>query len=242
MKRVVVITGGGGGLGRALARGAAAAGDLAVAIGRNRDALIETGQGLDPAHYTYRMADVSDFAALEAAIADVAAGYGRIDGLFANAAVYPRTLVADQTVAEFMDALTVNVGGVFAACRAVLPSMMRTGHGRIMVVGSLADRRPIHASAAYSASKGALHALTKAIAVEVGPDYPDILVNEWVPGSLKTGMGIADGIEPEVSARWGLAMLDLPPGGPTGELFRRDKLDTPPLSLKQRIKRKIGLG
>jgi NAD(P)-dependent dehydrogenase (short-subunit alcohol dehydrogenase family) len=242
MNRVVVITGGGAGLGRALARGAVAAGDRAIAIGRNADALIETGQGLDPALYAYRVADVADFAALEAAIAGIAAEYGRIDGLFANAAVYPRTLIADQSADEFMRTLTVNVGGVFAACRAALRPMMRMAHGRIIILGSLADRRPIHAAAAYSVSKGALHSLTKALAVEVGPDYPDILVNEWVPGALKTAMGLPDGLDPETSARWGLALLDLPAGGPSGELFIRDRMDTPPLSFKQKIKRRIGLG
>lgn len=241
MDRVVIITGAGAGLGRALARLAAADGDRIVAIGRNEASLIETGAGLNASRYRYKVCDVADTAMVDAAISGVAAEYGRIDGLFANAAVYPRVAFFDQSIAGLLDALAVNVGGVAAACRAVLPAMIRAGHGRIVIVGSYADREPIPLSSAYAASKGALHALTKAIAVEVAATCPDILVNEWIPGALDTRMGAPDGIDPDVAARWGLALLDLPAGGPNGRQFLRDQLVLPPLPLRERIIRKIGL-
>lgn len=242
MDRVIIITGAGAGLGRALARGAAARGDVAVAIGRDGPALAETGRGLDPARFDARIADVADFAALEAAIAAAIARHGRVDGLFANAAVYPRGFLVDQPVAVFMEALAVNVGGVAAACRAVLPAMTDRARGRIVTVGSFADRGPLADSAAYSASKGALHALTRAIAAEVGTDFPDLLVNEWVPGALATRMGVADGIAPETAAGWGLDLLDLPAGGPTGRIFNGQQMEEEPLSLRRRVLRKLRLG
>lgn len=241
MDRVVIITGAGAGLGRALARRGVADGDRIVAIGRNEADLIETGAGLDAGRYGYAVCDVADAAALDAAISRAAAEHGRIDGLFANAAVYPRIAFLDQPIAGLLDTLAVNIGGVAAACRAVLPVMMRAGRGRIITVGSYADHEPIPLSSAYAASKGALHALTRAIAVETAAACPGILVNEWIPGALNTAMGVPDGIDPDVAACWGMALLDLPEGGPNGHQFLGDRLVLPPLSLRQRIKRTIGL-
>lgn len=242
MDRVIIITGAGAGLGRALAHGALAAGDRVVAIGRDAGTLDETGKGADPRRYLPRIVDVADFTTLEGTIASAIAELGRVDGLFANAAIYPRAYLVDQPVDVLMHVLAVNVGGVAAACRAVLPTMMRQARGRIITVGSYADKGPLPDSSAYSASKGALHALTKGIAAEVGTDYPDILVNEWVPGSLATRMGIADGMPPEVAARRGIELLDLPAGGPSGEIMWHEGMEMPPLPLKQKILRKLGLG
>ena len=240
--RTVIITGAGGGLGRALVRAVAGRGHRAVAFGREIDRLREAGAGIDPALFEAHIADAGDFGAIDHAVAAVAAAHGRIDGVFANAAIYPRTSLADASAAEWMETMRVNVGGVVALVRAVLPHMMRTTHGRIVTLGSFAYMHPIPDSSAYSTSKGAISTLTRAIAAEVGSDYPDILVNEWVPGGLKTTMGIPDGIDPDVAAGWGAALLDLPPGGPTGRIFDREHLVEPPKSLKQKVLGKIGLG
>jgi len=241
MDRVVIVTGAGGGLGRALARGLAQQGDRVIAVGRDEAALAETGRGLAPALFEPCIADVARHATLVATLREAIARCRRIDGLFANAGIYPRGLVSEQPMAEFMDVFAVNVGGVAAAIQAVLPAMMDRAHGRIVTVGSFADRGPLADSGAYSASKGALHALTRAVAAEVGADYPDLLVNEWVPGSLATRMGVADGHPPERAAAWGLALLDLPAGGPTGQVFVEDRMEEPPLGLKQRLLRKLRL-
>ena len=241
MSRVVIVTGAGGGLGRALVRAVARRGNVAVAFGRDRESLAQTGAGLKPELFRPCLADAGDFEAIGRSVAEVGSALGRIDGLFANAASYPRLSLLDQAPEAWMDVLRVNLGGVMAACRAVLPMMMRTGHGRIVTVGSFADVDPIADSSAYSASKGGLHALTRAIAREVGDDYPDILANEWIPGSLNTAMGRPDGVEPDVSAAWGVALLDLPPGGPTGRIFDRERLVEPPRPFRQRVLAKIGL-
>lgn len=242
MDRVVIVTGAGAGLGRALARGLAAQGDRVVAIGRDAAALAETGRPLAPDRFVGLVADVGEHEALIAAIRQVIARERRIDGLFANAAIYRRGLVGEQPLADFMQTLAINVGGVAAAIQAVLPAMMDRAQGRIVVVGSFADRGAEADSAGYAASKGALHALTRAVAAEVGADYPNVLVNEWVPGSLATRMGIAEGHPPERAAAWGLKLLDLPPGGPTGQIFVEDRMEEPPLGLKRRLLRKLHLG
>lgn len=239
MPRVVVVTGAGGGLGRALIRTIADRGDLAVAFGRDAERLAETGAGLPADRFEAHAVDAADLAAVEAALAALAARHGRIDGLFANAAAYPRQSLLEQSAAAWMEVMRLNVGGVVAACRGALPVMQRTGHGRIIIVGSFADGAPLPRSSAYSASKGALHALTRAIAEDVGGDHPDILVNEWVPGALATQMGIPSGLDPAVSAAWGADLLDLPAGGPTGRIFERNRLVEEPRSLRRRILDKL---
>jgi L-xylulose reductase len=239
VNRIIVITGAGAGLGRALAREAANRGDIAAGLGRDAAALAETGAGLEPRRFEAETVDVSDFAAVDSAMRRVLDRHGRIDALFCNAAVYPRISLLDQAPGDWMKVLTINVGGVMASIRAVLPAMMREAKGRIVVVGSFADLAPVPGSSAYSVSKGALHPLVKAVVAELAGDFPDILVNEWVPGSLKTKMGIPEGIDPADAARWGMDLLDTPAGGPTGRIFDRNQLVEPPQSLKRRILRKL---
>ncbi|MBB4154120.1 NAD(P)-dependent dehydrogenase (short-subunit alcohol dehydrogenase family) [Sphingomonas jinjuensis] len=239
MDRIIVITGAGAGLGRALAREAVGRGDTVIALGRSERGLLETGAGLPPSLYQSEIVDVADFTAVEATLARALENYGRVDALIANAAVYPRVSLIEQSAADWMQVFTVNVGGVVACIRGVLPAMMAVARGRITVVGSFADGAPIANSSAYSASKGALHSLVKAIEAELAGDFPDILVNEWVPGGLRTDMGTPDGLDPATAARWGIDLIDLPAGGPSGRIFDRDQLVEPPRSFKRRLLRKL---
>jgi L-xylulose reductase len=234
-----LITGAGAGLGRALVREAASRGDTVVGFGRDSTTLSETAGAVASARFYAERVDVSDFPAVDAAVRRIIDRHGRVDALFCNAAVYPRVSLLDHDPAEWMNVLAINVGGVMASIRAVLPGMMAEAKGRIVVVGSFADIAPIPNSSAYSASKGALHALVKAVIAEMAGDFPDILVNEWVPGALRTKMGTPEGHDPADAARWGIDLLDLPPGGPSGRLFDRDRLVEPHQSLKRRLVRKL---
>jgi NAD(P)-dependent dehydrogenase (short-subunit alcohol dehydrogenase family) len=239
VNRIVIVTGGSAGLGRALVREAAKRGDIAVAFGRDPVTLAETAAGVEHGRCEVETVDVSDFTAVTSAVHGVLERHGRIDGLFCNAAVYPRISLVNQDPDDWMQVLTINVGGVMATMRAVLPAMMREARGRIVVVGSFADISPLPESSAYSVSKGALHPLVRAVEAELAGDFPDILVNEWIPGSLRTRMGVPEGLEPADAACWGLNLLDLPAGGPSGRMFNRDEIVDPPQSLKRRIMGKL---
>ena len=236
-----MVTGASAGLGRALVQALVERGDSAVAVARRADTLADAVADLDPARVMAAVADVRDADALATIAKDAHDRFGTINGLFANAAVYPRGRIHEQSSTDAIDVMAINVVGVANAIRAVLPGMMRTTHGRIVVLGSFADLAPLPDSWAYSASKGAIHAVARAAAAEVAGDYPDILVNEWVPGVLRTDMGRPNGIDPVVAASWGLRWLDLPPGGHNGRVFSGETLMESPLTLKRKLLRRIGI-
>jgi NAD(P)-dependent dehydrogenase (short-subunit alcohol dehydrogenase family) len=106
-------------------------------------------------------------------------------------------------------------------------------------VGSWADVAPIESSAAYSASKGALHALTRAIAADIGPLGLDIEVHEWIPGHLNTRMSEFTGMDPAVSAAWGLALAREVRADHRSRIYENDREWLPPKPLKQRLKERV---
>jgi NADP-dependent 3-hydroxy acid dehydrogenase YdfG len=143
-------------------------------------------------------------------------------------------------MSEWLNVIRINLGGVSNCCKMVLPSMISAGFGRIYNLGSFADHEPIKNSGAYSCSKGGVHALTKSIARDIEELDLDIEVHEWIPGHLKTRMSNFTGIDPSVSASWGVRIAK-------GEirasskcvLFENDHEWIPPKRLKQRIKEKL---
>jgi NAD(P)-dependent dehydrogenase (short-subunit alcohol dehydrogenase family) len=159
--------------------------------------------------------------------------------MICNAAVYPRDYFLDQPAEDWTRTIVVNVAGVANCCRAVLPEMLARNAGRIVVMGSLADMNPIAASSAYSASKGALHALVRAIASEIDPRrFPNVLINEFNPGATRTAMSEA-GEDPAVLYPRVRRLVDFPAGGPTGRMFVRDREFRPNESLKGKIGRVV---
>lgn len=237
--KVIVITGAGSGLGRALSIGLARRGAQVVGIGSREAPLAETQALAGEARFARRTADVADAPALTRAIEAIAAELGRIDVLINNAAVYPKLAFLDQDARGWMRVLEVNVGGVANGCRAALPIMLRQGRGRIINVGSFADKAPIPNSSAYSASKGALRALTKAIGAELAGRYPAVSCFEWIPGQLKTQMSGFTGIDPEVCVDWAEQLIGLPEVGPNARIFEGNEEHLPRKSLRARLKDRL---
>ncbi|MCR8549092.1 SDR family oxidoreductase [Salipiger sp. P9] len=232
---IAIVTGAGSGLGRALALELARQGFTVVGTGRRAAALEET-RAEAPERFHPLPLDVSDPRAVAEAIAGIRARHGAIALLINNAAVYPRRDFLDESAESFMDTVAINLGGTVACTRAALEDMCETGRGRILNVATFADLNPLPASAAYAVSKGAARIFTRALIADLGDRFPDIVIGDWMPGMLKTSMGIPDGVPPEVSARWGAELALRADPALTGAVFEMDTEVLPPRGLKGKLK------
>ena len=237
--KVVMITGVGSGLGRALAQAFIEHGCLVVGIARRAESLTETEALVASNRFLGYVADVASYSEVEAVVTHCVATQGGIDVLFNNAAVYPKVNFLEERPDMWYRAIDVNVNGVANCCKAVLPSMVKADKGRIYNVGSFADLSPIENSAAYSASKGAVRALTKAIARDLQSLDADIEVHEWIPGHLKTQMSGYTGIEPAEAARWAVALVSIPHARTKNCIFVNDNEWLPPKGLRRKIKERL---
>jgi len=238
--RVVALSGGGSGIGRAVARGLAAAGHPVAILGRRQAALEETAHG--HAGISVVPADIADSAAAAAAIALIEDTVGPVDIAIANAAIHPKGHFLDQDPDTFAQTLRINVEGVANFIRPVLPGMLARNCGRVVVMGSLADMNPLPGSVAYSVSKGALHTLVRGLAAEIDPvRYPNVLINEMSPGATRSGMGPTGGRPPEAALAGVQALIDLPAGTRSGRFFQDGREIRLGESWKGAVKRLLGL-
>lgn len=231
---VAVVTGAGAGLGRALAITLANKGLEVAGIGRSAAPLQDLSEELDESFLPVT-ADVADPASVTAAMAQITAKWGTPDILINNAAVYPHRDILDETPESFAQTMDINLGGVLHCCLAVLPDMIARGHGRIVNISTFADVAPAPTAAAYSVSKGAARILTRALIADLGDRFPDIVINDWIPGALRTQMGIPEGIAPEDAAQWGARLATWRDPMLTGRVFDRDTEVLAPLSAKRKL-------
>lgn len=237
--KVVMITGVGSGLGQALVKAFVEQGAVVVGVARREDSLSETRALVGADNFHDHVADVTDYAAIKAVVEASVGQHGGIDIVFNNAAIYPRTSFVQESPADFARGMDVNVNGVANVCKAVLPAMLAAGHGRIFNVGSFADIAPIAGSAVYSASKGALRALTKAIAADLRELDTGIEIHEWIPGHLKTRMSEFTGLDPAVAAQWGVQLAGMERARTPNCIFENDHEWLPPKGLRQRIRERL---
>jgi NAD(P)-dependent dehydrogenase (short-subunit alcohol dehydrogenase family) len=139
-------------------------------------------------HAVFIQTDVREIASVDAMVARAMEAYGRLDILVANAAIYDglrMTTLERLTPGEWDEVLAVNVRGLWNCARAVAPVMRHQGGGRIIALGSSSALAGTPHMLHYVASKGAIAAMTRAMAVELGPD--GITVNALVPGLTASG-------------------------------------------------------
>jgi len=175
--RSVVVTGASSGIGEAVARRLVAEGAL-VTIG-SRSQPVVVGAIWVPT-------DVADPSAADALIGTAVKANGGLDVLVNNAGVQVVRTLADTTDGEFDHVMDVNVRGVFNCCRAAIRWMSDNGGGSIINVGSVAADAADHSMAVYNASKGAVHSLTRSIAIDHGRD--GVRCNAICPGWIATAM------------------------------------------------------
>ena len=187
--KAVIVTGGSRGIGRAIVELFAADGaDVALFFRENAAAaeeVVAAGRAAGR-RITAEQVDVRDAKACEAAVERVAERCGRIDVLVNNAGVIRDNLLALLEEADVRTVLETNVVGVFNVTRAVVPHMIARRAGKIINVSSVSGEKGGRGQTNYAASKGAINALTRALAVELAPRR--ITVNCVAPGVIETEM------------------------------------------------------
>ncbi|MGP3723100.1 SDR family NAD(P)-dependent oxidoreductase [Cereibacter sphaeroides] len=191
MTKTAVVTGAARGIGRALAVGLAEAGyDVAVTdLASQADGLAETRALIEAAgrRAFVETVDVSDRAAVFAAMARLEEAAGGIDVLVNNAGILKPARLEDLSEADWDAHMDVNVKGVLSCCQAVLPGMRARKAGRIVNIASIAGRQGVPTQGHYAATKAAVITLTRVLAQEAGMD--GITVNAICPGIILTEMG-----------------------------------------------------
>ena len=187
-RRAVLITGAAGGLGSAAARRFAAEGAALALLDRDEAALARlaaelTAEGRPVLTLTV---DVTDEAAMPAAIARAEQHFGHLDVLFNNAGMGGQDSSVVSTAPDTWDEMiAINLRGVFLGCKHGVPALARAGGGAIVNMGSSTGRHDtITGGAAYMASKAAVEALTKSLALQVAP--LGIRANTICPGIIQT--------------------------------------------------------
>jgi 3-oxoacyl-[acyl-carrier protein] reductase len=191
---VVVVTGGGRGIGRAICERFAAVaeplcgGSQVVAAARSVEELNETRRiiELSGGRCHVQPTDVGVPQAIDTLIETTVGRFGRIDVLVNNAGVAPSGSVDELKPGQFDTMISVNVNAVYRACRAVWPVMRKQGGGVIINISSVSSIDPFPGFAAYGASKSWVNAWTKAIAEEGRP--LNIRVFAVAPGAVETRM------------------------------------------------------
>ncbi|MBX0331026.1 SDR family oxidoreductase [Oscillochloris sp. ZM17-4] len=178
MSRVVLITGVAGGIGRATAQVFREAGWHVVGVDRGT---IEAPAGV----HRYIHADISDVAESQQIFAEVAAQEGRLDALVNNAAIQVAKPLVETTPEEWDLVMASNLRSVYLGVRHAYP-LLRAQGGAIVNVSSVHAIATSANIAAYAASKGALMALTRALAIELAREK--IRVNAVLPGAVDTPM------------------------------------------------------
>lgn len=200
---VIAITGGGAGIGLAVAKSALREGARVVLIDLDKKLAEKSAAELDSAKACGFGADVTKEDEVAAAIKAAQKKIGPVTGLVNNAGIAGFGSVHDADTDMWDRIMAVNVTGTFLASKAVLPSMLKNGGGSIVNFGSVAGMVGIPTMAAYCAAKGAIINLTRQMAA----DYASkgVRVNAVCPGTVATtGMGqqlLGSDNSPEVQAR-----------------------------------------
>jgi glucose 1-dehydrogenase len=183
-KRVVAITGAAGGIGSATARVFRESGWCVVGVDRRE----MNGHSADVDHFI--RADIADTDAPHAIFESIFSKHGRLDALVNNAACQICKPLLETTAEDFDTIMACNVRSVFLSVTRAYPLLKKSG-GAIVNVSSVHAVATSVGIAAYAASKGALLALTRAMALEFGPD--GVRVNAILPGAVDTPM-LRDGL------------------------------------------------
>ncbi|MFI5131672.1 MAG: SDR family NAD(P)-dependent oxidoreductase [Chitinophagales bacterium] len=184
-QQVAIVTGGGSGIGLAIAEKFTKNGIDTVIVGRDEEKLKTAKSQLgDCCHLM--ICDISNLGSIPALIKKVIAQFGKIDILVNNAGINMKKDFIEVTDEEFQRVITTNLCSVFAMSREVVKEMLKKGNGSIINISSMAAQYGLPRVIAYSASKTAIDGMTRAMAVELSPK--GIRINAIAPGFIETDM------------------------------------------------------
>jgi NAD(P)-dependent dehydrogenase (short-subunit alcohol dehydrogenase family) len=224
--RVAVITGGGRGIGEAVARALAGAGARVVVAARSAGQVESVARDLVGAGLPARAVacDVTDPEAVGRLVAETESHFGSAEILINNAGVSSSAPLKSLELEEWNRMLAVNATGTYLVTRAFLPGMLAAGWGRIVNVASVAGRAGAPYVSAYAASKHAVVGFTRSVAAEVAAR--GITVNALCPGYVETPM--TDESVERIVAKTGLSATDarerIVAMNPQGRLIEPDEV------------------
>jgi short-subunit dehydrogenase len=227
--RVLLITGGTSGIGRATALLFAALGDHVAVTGRRADRLAGLKTEAEAQHLTGQIlpleADVTDPVTMQRAVARTLAEFKRLDVLVANAGIGQRGALVDSPWSDLETVLRTNFDGVIHSVRAAVPAMRSSGGGHIILISSILGPVPAPYAAAYSASKAATDALGRSLRGELRTDGIHVSVL-WV-GQARTEFAERRLGQPgRVATRWPTMSPEQVAGGIARALERKPRTMT----------------
>ncbi len=232
--KAALITGGGRGIGRAIALACAEAGANVAVLGRTQSEIESVAADVMAMGRVgvAEVCDVTNRTAVDRAVASVVERLGRLDILVNNAGGgAERTYVGDDDPDSWVRVIELNLHGTYFCTRAALPYLKAAGGAKIINVGSGMGHQPRKGNSSYNAAKAGVWMLTQCLAMELWND--GIEVNELIPGPVYTELtsdifpraGAHPQIEgervkrPEDVVPLAMFLATHPPGGPTGQSF-----------------------
>ncbi|MVP02363.1 MULTISPECIES: SDR family NAD(P)-dependent oxidoreductase [Paenibacillus] len=207
--KVAIVTGAGGGMGKADALLLAKEGAKVVVTDIQEDKVQEVVQeikanGGEAIGFKHNVASEDEWIKV---VDEAIKAFGKIDVLVNNAGISAATPMLEMTVEQFERVMSINLTGTFLGQKHVIPHMKNNGGGSIVNISSIAGLTGGSGAGAYTASKGAVRLLTKATAVDFAKD--NIRCNSVHPGFIRTPMTV-DMMEDEKMRGWFLSMTPLP--------------------------------
>ena len=210
--KVAIVTGGNGGIGLGMAKGLAGAGAKVMITGRNAakaEGALATLKALG-AEAGFVEGDIRDETMPKRIVAETEARFGRLDILVNNAGAHAMGTAAELSLADWKVDIDTNLTAMFLTCQAAYPGFKKAGGGRIINIGSLASAGALQQSVNYCASKGGVLQLTRALAVEWGPEgiNSNCVLPGWVETDITAGTKTVPGLPEYIAgrtptARWG---------------------------------------
>src|SRR5689334_15298586 len=183
--KIAIITGGGSGLGFAIAKKFVANNITTIIAGRDEEKLKKAKEQLGELCHA-RICDVSDLGSIPNFVNEVIKEFGQVDILVNNAGINQKKEFQEVTDEEFQRVITTNLTAVFVMSREVVKDMLKRKAGCIINISSMAAQYGLPKVIAYSASKTAIDGMTRAMAVELSPK--GIRVNAIAPGFIYSDM------------------------------------------------------